>query len=163
MALAFTGRYDESIAESKRAAELDPLSPQVLVDATMAPMFEKNFDAAKVLARKAGELDPTYFFPVMIEGWVAIEAGKFRDAVPLIRKSTTMGAPPFVTAYLAYTLAAAGDRVGAMASLDTLKKMSEGGRVQGPDQEVEFRRVNRCGMSRLRRHGRSFSPMAQRP
>jgi serine/threonine-protein kinase len=129
MALAFTGRYDESIAESKRAAELDPLSPQVLVDATMAPLFERNFDTAKALARKAGELDPTYFFPVMIEGWAAIEAGKFRDAVPYIRKSTTMGAPPFVTAYLAYTLAAAGDRVGAMASLDTLKKMSEGGRV----------------------------------
>jgi tetratricopeptide (TPR) repeat protein len=129
MALAFTGRYDESIAESKRAAELDPLSPQVLVDATMAPMFQKNFDAAKALARKAGELDPTYFFPVMAEGWAAIEAGKFREAVPLIRKSTTMGAPPFVTAYLAYTLAAVGDRVGAMATLDTLKKMSEGGRV----------------------------------
>ena len=129
MALAFTGRYDESIAESKRAAELDPLSPQVLVDATMAPMFQKNFDAAKALARKAGELDPTYFFPVMIEGWAEIEAGKFRDAVPYIRKSTTMGAPPFVTAYLAYTLGAAGDRAGAMASLDTLKKMSEGGRV----------------------------------
>jgi tetratricopeptide (TPR) repeat protein len=84
MALAFTGRYDESIAESKRAAELDPLSPQVLVDATMAPMFQKNFDAAKALARKAGELDPTYFFPVMAEGWAAIEAGKFRDAVPFI-------------------------------------------------------------------------------
>ncbi len=129
MALAFTGRYDESIEESKRAAELDPLSPQVLVDATMAPMFQKKFDSAKALARKAGELDPTYFFPVMAEGWAAIEAGKFRDAVPLIRKSTTMGAPPFVTAYLAYTLAAAGDRVGAMAALDTLKKMSEGGRV----------------------------------
>jgi tetratricopeptide (TPR) repeat protein len=129
MALAFTGRFDESIAESKRAAELDPLSPQVLVDTTMAPMFQKNFNAAKALARKAGELDPTYFFPVMVEGWADLEAGKFRDAVPFIKKATTMGAPPFVTAYLAYTLAAAGDRVGAMAELETLKKLSEGGRV----------------------------------
>ena len=100
MALAFTGRYAESIAESKRAAELDPLSPQVLVDATMAPMFQKNFDAAKALARRPAELDPTYFFPVMAEGWADIEAGKFRDAVALIRKATAMGAPPFVTAYL---------------------------------------------------------------
>ena len=129
MALAFTGRFDESIAESRRAAELDPLSPQVLVDATMALMFQKNFDAAKALARKAGELDPTYFFPVMAEGWAALDAGKFRDAVPFMKKATTMGAPPFVTAYLAYTLAAAGDRAGALAELDTLKRMSGGGPV----------------------------------
>jgi eukaryotic-like serine/threonine-protein kinase len=129
MALAFTGRFDESIAESRRAAELDPLSPQVLIDATMAPMFEKNFPAAKELARKSGELDPTYFFPAMLEGWADLEAGKFREAVPFLKKATTMGAPPFVTAYLAYAHGASGDRGSAMAALDALKKMSKGGRV----------------------------------
>ncbi len=65
----------------------------------------------------------------MVEGWAALEAGKFREAVPFIRKATTMGAPPFVTAYLAYALGAAGDRAGAMAALETLKKMSQGGQV----------------------------------
>ncbi len=129
MALAFTGRFDESIAESRRAAELDPLSPQVLIDATMAPMFEKNFPAAKELARKSGELDPTYFFPVMLEGWADLEAGKFREAVPFIKKATTMGAPPFVTAYLAYAHGAAGDRGSAMAALEALKNMSKDGQV----------------------------------
>ena len=58
MALAFTGRFDESIEESRRAAQLDPLSPQVLVDAAMAPMFQKNFAAAKVLAQKGGGARP---------------------------------------------------------------------------------------------------------
>jgi len=129
MALAFTGRFDESITESRRAAELDPLSPQVLIDATMAPMFQKNFPAAKELARKSGQLDPSYFFPVMLEGWADLEAGKFREAIPFIKKATTMGAPPFVTAYLGYAYAAAGDRDSAMAELDSLKKMSQGGRV----------------------------------
>ena len=129
MALAFTGRYDESIAESRRAAELDPLSPQVLIDATMAPMFQKNFPAARELARKSGELDPAYFFPVMVEGWADLEAGKFREAVPFLKKATTMGAPPFVTAYLAYAHGAAGDRSSAMSALEALKKMSKGGQV----------------------------------
>jgi serine/threonine-protein kinase len=129
MALAFTGRFDESIAESKRAAELDPLSPQVLIDATMAPMFQKNFEATKALARKAGELDPTYFFPVMLLGWADLEAGRYRKAIPFIRKATTMGAPPFVTAYLAYAHGSAGDRSSAMAALEELKKMSQGGQV----------------------------------
>jgi serine/threonine-protein kinase len=129
MALAFTGRFDESIAESKRAAELDPLSPQVLIDAAMAPMFQKNFEATKALARKAGELDPTYFFPVMLLGWADLEAGRYREAIPFIRKATTMGAPPFVTAYLAYAHGSAGDRSSAMAALEELKKMSQGGQV----------------------------------
>ncbi len=129
LALAFTGRFDESVAESQRAAELDPLSPQVLIDATIAPMFQKNFPAAKDLARKSGELDPSYFFPVMVEGWADIEAGKFRDAALPIRKAATMDAPPFVTAYLAYAYGAAGDRPNAMAALEALKKMSKGGQV----------------------------------
>jgi len=129
MALAFTGRFDESVVESRRAAELDPLSPQVLIDATMAPIFEKNFPAARELARKAGELDPNYFFPVMLEGWADLEAGKFREAVPFLKKATTMGGPPFVTAYLAYAHGAAGDRGSAMAALEALKNMSKDGQV----------------------------------
>src|SRR5262249_33309720 len=35
MALAFQGRFDESIAEGARAIALDPLSPQVLLDAAL--------------------------------------------------------------------------------------------------------------------------------
>ncbi|MEP6509781.1 MAG: hypothetical protein ABJC63_16255, partial [Gemmatimonadales bacterium] len=129
MSLSFTGRFDESIAESRLAAELDPLSPQVLIDASMAPLFEKNFAAAKGLARKAGELDPTYFFPVMIEGWTFLEAGKFSEAVPFLKKATTMGAPPFVTAYLAYAEGAAGNRTSALADLEALRNMSKSGQV----------------------------------
>jgi eukaryotic-like serine/threonine-protein kinase len=129
MALAFVGRYDESIAESKRAAELDPLSPQVLVDATMAYLFRKDFSGASALARKAGELDPTYYFPVMNEGWIAMEAGDFKTGIALTTKATTMGAPPFVYAYLGYTYGIAGDRVDALAQLDSLKAHSPGGTV----------------------------------
>jgi len=130
MALAFTGRFDESREESRRAARLDPLSPQVLVDATTAPMFQRDFAAAKALARRAAELDPTYFFPVMAEAWSDLEAGKFREAIPPMKKAATMGAPPFVTAFLAYTYGAAGDRDNALAELESLRKMSRGGEVQ---------------------------------
>ena len=124
MALAFTGRYDEAIAEGKRAAELDPLSPQILIDATIAQFFKRDFKAARDLARRAHELDPTYFFPVMMEGWINLEAGNAKDAIPSFVNATKMDAPPFVTAYLAYARGASGDKVGALAELDSLKKMS---------------------------------------
>ena len=127
--LALTGRFEESIAEGRLAAQLDPLSPQVLIDAMTAPMFQKDFPAAKALTRRAAELDPTFFFPVMVEGWIDLEAGKFREAIPPIRKATTMGAPPFVTAYLAFAYGAAGYPDSALAELEALKKMSQRGQV----------------------------------
>ena len=129
MALSFTGRFDEAAAEGRRAAELDPLSPQILIDATMSPMFRKDVSGARALVAKAAALDSTFFFPVMVNGWIDLEVGKFREAVPAIRKAAAMGAPPFVTAYLGYALGASGDRAGAMQTLESLKKMSPDGKV----------------------------------
>ena len=129
MALAFQGRFDEAIAEGKRAIELDPLSPQVLIDATVPFMFQRNAAPAKELARKAAELDPMYFFPVMIDGWTDLEVGKFREAIPALKKAKAMESPPFVTAYLAFAYGAAGDREAAMIELAELKKISRDGKV----------------------------------
>ena len=43
-------------------------------------MFQGSYEAAKEQATRAAELDPTFFFPQMIYGWVDINAGKFTDA-----------------------------------------------------------------------------------
>jgi len=129
MALAFTGRFDEAVAEGRRAAELDPLSPQVLIDATMPYLFRKDSAGVFALTKRASELDPTFFFPVMIEGWLDLELGKNDPAAASLKKAVNMSAPPFVTAYLAYALGAAGDRAGAMRELESLKAMSPDGKV----------------------------------
>ena len=129
LALSFQGRFDEAVAEGKRAIELDPLSPQVLIDAAVPFMFQRNAAPAKELARKAAELDPMYFFPVMIDGWTDLEVGKFREAIPALKKAKAMESPPFVTAYLAFAYGAAGDREAAMVELAELKKVSRDGKV----------------------------------
>jgi len=129
MALSFQGRFDEAIAEGKRAIELDPLSPQVLIDAAIPFMFQRNSPPAKELARRAAELDPMYFFPVMIDGWTDLEVGKFREAIPALKKAKAMESPPFVTAYLAFAYGAAGDREAAMVELTALEKISRDGKV----------------------------------
>jgi tetratricopeptide (TPR) repeat protein len=129
MMLGFVGRYDEAIAEGRRAAELDPLSPQVLVDASMPSIFQRNSMAGHELAKKAAELDPTYFFPVMVDGWVDMESGRLPSAIASLKKATTMGSPPFVYAYLGYAYGLAGDRANALSQLDTLKRLSPVGAV----------------------------------
>jgi tetratricopeptide (TPR) repeat protein len=89
---------------------LDPLSPQVLLDAAVPFMFQRNSKPAKELARKAAELDPMFFAPVMVDGWIDLEVGKFREAIPALKKAKAMESPPFVSAFLAFAYGAAGDR-----------------------------------------------------
>jgi serine/threonine-protein kinase len=129
LALAFMGRDDESMAQSRRAMELDPLSPQVLVDASVVLIFRKDVAAADELMRKAIELDPTYYFPVMIKGWTRLEVGRFEEAIPFLEKATTLGAPPFVTAFLSYAYGASGDSARAKAELEKLEQSSPDGAV----------------------------------
>jgi TolB-like protein/Flp pilus assembly protein TadD len=129
LALAFQGRLDEAIAEGKRAAVLDPLSPQIPIDNSLALMFQGSYGAAKEQARRAAELDPTFFFPQMIDGWVDINAGKFSAAIPSLKKAQAMESPAFVTAWLAYAYARSGDSTRARAELEDLKKRSLGGEV----------------------------------
>jgi TolB-like protein len=129
LALAFQGRFDEANAEGARAIELDPLSPQILIDAAMPLLFQRNAAGAKTLARKAADLDPSFFFPVMVGGWADLDIGQFRNAIPALKQAKGMNAPPFVTAYLAFAHGAAGDRAGAIAELADLKKMSSDGMV----------------------------------
>jgi eukaryotic-like serine/threonine-protein kinase len=127
--LELIGRFDEAIAEGQRALALDPLSPTNLIDATASYMYSGRTAQALALTRKATELDPTFFFPVMQEATMALLAGNFPEAIAKYRKAQVMGAPPFNTAFLAYTQARSGDRAGAMATLAQLKGMSPGGEV----------------------------------
>ncbi len=122
--LALQGRLDESVAEGKRAAELDPLSPQIPVDALMAIAWQGKYPEAKDLARKAANLDPTYFFPLFMEGWMEIQAGRAKDAIPPFQKAIALGSPPFMAAWLGYAYGVTGDRTRAMAAIDDLKKIS---------------------------------------
>ena len=48
-----SGASTKPIAEGKRAAELDPLSPQILIDASMPYLYRKDTVSAIQLARRA--------------------------------------------------------------------------------------------------------------
>ncbi len=127
--LAIVGRFDEAIAEGQRAMALDPLSPSILIDAVVPFEFSGQTTRALELARKAADLDPTFYFPAQQEGMMALHAGNFPEAIAKLKYSRTMGAPPFTTADLAYAMARSGDRAGAMATLAELKNVSPGGKV----------------------------------
>lgn len=124
--LAFQGRLEEAEAEGKRAAELDPLSPQIPIDNVMALAWQRKYQVAKAEALRASDLDPSFYFPYWAYGWIDIQAGKISDAIPEFQKSKAMESPAFVTAFLGYAYGASGDRAHAMAEMEELKKGSHG-------------------------------------
>jgi tetratricopeptide (TPR) repeat protein len=129
LGLALHLRSAESIAEGRRAEQLDPLSPQIWLDAVFAPTWERRFQDAKDLAKRAGELDPSFFVPAWTNGWIDIEAGNVRDAIPELLKAKSMDSPAFVVAWLGYAYGATGDRVRAEAELAELKSKALRGYV----------------------------------
>ena len=124
LCLAFQGRYEESIGESARAAELDPLNPQIFIDSIFAHAWSGDFQGARGQVRRAEEIDPTFFFPPFSYGWINIQAGNVEEAIPYLQRSKTMGAPAFVSAWLSYAYGASGDRDRALAEVEDLTKMS---------------------------------------
>ena len=127
LALALLGRIDEAIAEGRRAAELDPLSPQIPLDDAVAFMFRGDFSAARELAKRSAELDPTFFFAPYVDGWIDIEAGHPAKALASLQKAKALGSPEFVSAWLAYAYGVSGDRARALAELDDMKRKSRRG------------------------------------
>ena len=126
LTLGCLGRFDESIAEGRRAAELDPLDPIIFVDNTLAFAGKGDFQKAGDEARKAAELDPTFFFPQMQFGWIDLQQGNVRAAIPKLEKASAMQAPPFVAAYLGYAYGATGDKAKALAMIEEIKKKAVG-------------------------------------
>jgi len=129
LSLGCEGRFDGAIAEGKRAEELDPLDPAIAVDNILGLAGKGEFQKANDEARRGVELDPTFFFPQMQLGWIALEQGNVRAAIPELEKAAAMESPPFATAFLGYAYGAAGDRARALVTIEQLKKKSVHGYV----------------------------------
>lgn len=138
LGLSFQGRLDESIAEGKLAAQLDPLDPQIALDNVIGLTWQRNYQAARDEAKRSSELDPSFFFPYWAFGWIDIESGNVSAAIPELQRAQTMGAPGFVTAWLAYSYAASGDRTRAQLELENLEKNSPNGKALPFDLAVVY-------------------------
>jgi len=129
LTLTCQGRLAEAVVEGRRAAELDPLDPAIAIDNTLTFTAQRKFEQAKKEAKRAAELDPAFFFPQMQFGWIEIQAGNAKAAIPALQKAVELESPPFATAWLGYAYGAAGDRNAALAAIEELKKKSINGYV----------------------------------
>jgi TolB-like protein/Flp pilus assembly protein TadD len=119
------GRFDEAIAEGKRAVALDPLSLVINVDLGMNYHYAGRYDEAIVQLRKALEIDPGYYYAYVNLGQVFAAKRAFADAIAVFQKAQALNDDPFVLGLLGNAYAASGNRAEALKILDQLKEVSK--------------------------------------
>src|SRR5438552_12305197 len=86
-ALAALGRFEEAIAQCKRAVELDPLSPVINTDLGTTFYYAHRYEDSARQLRKTLEIDPTFFYAHFNLGIALQAAGDLSGAIAEYEKA----------------------------------------------------------------------------
>lgn len=120
--LRLMGRFDESIAESRKALDLDPLSLVINMEAGLPYYFRHQYNKAAEHFRKAIALDPNFALAYVELGWVYEDSGELPKAIATLQKAAQLDNTTPVLAALANAYAAAGQNAEARRILRTLEE-----------------------------------------
>jgi len=124
--LSYMGRDDESIAESRRACELGPLTLYIQRNYGARLLNARRFDEAIEAFRKVLELDPNYTGAHNYLGYTFAAENMHREAIEAYERSIGLGFNTTSTRiYLGASAARAGDRVRAQEILKRLETSEE--------------------------------------
>jgi TolB-like protein/DNA-binding winged helix-turn-helix (wHTH) protein/Tfp pilus assembly protein PilF len=132
--LAFQGRFDEALAESERARELDPLSLIIAADNGAIYYFARQYDRAISRFQSVLDVDPSFGVAHLITG-AYVQEGRFKDALANIEQWRRVSNGPWTWAWEAYVSGRAGDSVRAQHALQELQRTN---RSAGLDPEQFF-------------------------
>jgi adenylate cyclase len=118
------GRFDEAIAETKRAVELDPLSPIINTDRAYPLYYARRYDEAMTQAKKTITLDPAFFYSRQILGMVLQAKGDLPGAVAEFEKARQLSGDPLHLALVAVAKTKIGDKNIAQQALAELDKVN---------------------------------------
>jgi TolB-like protein/Flp pilus assembly protein TadD len=123
--LSATGRFNDAIAEGKRALELDPLSLVINADLGVDYHYARRYDEAIAQLRKLLEMDPGYYFAYVTLGQALEMKGAHDAAIAEYQKARTLNDDPLVLALLAHAFGLSANKVEAEKILDQLKVLSK--------------------------------------
>src|SRR5512133_108598 len=132
------GRFDEAIAESKRAVELDPLSPVINSDLGSNLMVARRYDEAIAQLRKTLEIDPTFSLAHGALGEALQFKGDLPGAIAEYTKAQELGADPRFRVLLAAAKAQSGDKDAAGRMLAEREEASRNREIPGAQRAVLY-------------------------
>jgi TolB-like protein/DNA-binding winged helix-turn-helix (wHTH) protein/Flp pilus assembly protein TadD len=132
--LALLHRYDEALAEMRKAENLDPLSLVINADLAELLALAHSYDESIQQSRKTIEMDPNFALTHNHLGQAYLQKHMYDEAIAELQKAVQLsGGGPTCMANLARADAASGKRSEAEKLLRDLKQRSTPGHSHGSD------------------------------
>jgi TolB-like protein/Tfp pilus assembly protein PilF/phage shock protein PspC (stress-responsive transcriptional regulator) len=122
--LSALGRFDDAIAEGKRAVELDPLSLVINSDLGVDYFFARRYDEAIAQLQKTLEMDPGYYFAHIMLGQTLEMKGAPDAAIAEYQKARALNDDPAILGMLARAYGLSGNKTEAEKILNQLRELS---------------------------------------
>jgi TolB-like protein len=123
--LSALGRFDDAIAEGKRAVELDPLSLVINTDLGTDYYYARRYDEAIAQVRKTLEMDPGFYIAHLVLGQMLDAKSSHDAAIAECQKARALNDDPAVLGVVARAHGLSGNKTEAEKILDQLKKLSQ--------------------------------------
>jgi len=112
--LCAMARFDEAIAEAKRARESDPISLGINANVGLVLYWAREYKEAAGQLEMTLELDPDFGLAYVYLAFVLIQQGRHDEAIAAIQKSMEhMGFMPFAISKLGFAYGLQGNRAKA--------------------------------------------------
>lgn len=112
--LVATGRFEQAIAEGKRAVELDPLSLIANVELSAVYGYARQNDLAIAQLNKIIEMDPNWYLAHMVLCQTYSYNGQYSQAIAECEKAKGLNDDPAVLSYLSRAYSLAGKKEDGM-------------------------------------------------
>jgi TolB-like protein/Tfp pilus assembly protein PilF len=120
--LMVQGHFDLALTENRRAELLDPLSVKGSLDVARALFFARRYDDAVEQTKRTIELDDHFPYAYYLQAQIAVERGRFDDALAAINKAIELGGrTPLLVTYWGYVHARSRHRAEAMQAIQELQ------------------------------------------
>ena len=137
------GRFDEAVAEVKRAIELDPLSPVINADLGITLYLARRYDDAIAQFNKTLEIDPTFFYTHYNLGIARQLKGDISGAISEYEKAKRLSDDPLVVSLCAAAKAYGGDKNAPVQGLADLDQMSQRRDIDGYCRALLYLSLNK--------------------
>jgi TolB-like protein/Flp pilus assembly protein TadD len=118
--LAMEGKFDNAIAEEKRAIEIDPVSPIIGAELGTVYTLARRYDEAITQLRNTAEMNPEFYWGHRFLGWALELKGSTDEAIAEYHKAFELNDDPVVLAMIAHAEASMGKQNEARQILDQL-------------------------------------------
>jgi len=126
--LSLLGRYDEAIAEMRKAENLDPLSLIINADLAELLILAHSYDESILQSRKTIQMDANFALAHNQLGQAYLQKQMYEPAIAEMQKAVQLsGGSPTCIANLARAYSASGRRSEAEKLLSDLKRRSNPG------------------------------------